>query len=172
MRTIIVALFLFTTQLLAINFKASYLTDNDKVLLQQIKAYGEKYDLSYSLMAIAVKESSIGRFKINVDSFDYGIYQANINTVIRRHNMKNSNSNRNKVAMMLINDFDFATSNAIAELVYWKKVHKGDWNKIWGSYNAGWNYDSTRGKKYSKDIIKIIRELKKVDVLNNEEVNS
>ncbi len=173
MRTVILFLaLLITSNLYAINFKASYLTAKDMQLLKQIKSYGDKYDLSYSLMAIAVKESSIGRFKINVDSFDYGIYQANINTVIRRHQMKNSNSNRNKVAMMLINDFDFATSNAIAELVYWKKVHKGDWTKIWGSYNAGWNFDSTRGQKYSKDIIKIIKELKKVDVLNNKEVNS
>jgi hypothetical protein len=148
----------------AVNFKAHYLTQNDIVLLKQIKEYGQKYDLSYSLMAIAVKESSIGRYKVNVDSFDYGLYQANINTVIRRHNMKNSSSNRNKVAMMLINDFDFATSNAIAELVYWKKVHRGNWEKVWSSYNAGWNFDSSRGKRYSKDIIKIIKELKKVDL--------
>lgn len=165
-RIFLVISLLFTLNVYAINFKANYLTPSDIVLLKQIKAYGEDYDLSYSLMAIAVKESSIGRFKINVDSYDYGLYQANINTVIRRQNIKNSSSNRNKMAMLLINDFDFATSNAIAELVYWKKVHKGDWIKVWSSYNAGWNYDSSRGKQYSKDIIKIIRELKKVALLD------
>jgi hypothetical protein len=167
MRALVIVLAVLITNIYAVNFKAHYVTNNDLTLLKQIKEYGNEYNLSYSLMAIAVKESSIGRFKINVDSFDYGLYQANINTVVRRQNVKNSAFNRNKLAMLLINDFDFATSNAIAELVFWKKVHKGNWSKIWGSYNAGWNYDSTRGQKYSKDIVKIIQELKKIEALNS-----
>ena len=158
---------LFSLNAYAVNFKSTYLTKGDLIKLKKIRTYGDKYDLSFSLMAIAVKESSIGRYKINVDSYDYGLYQANINTVVRRHKMKNNSLNRNKLAMLLVNDFDFATSNAIAELVYWKKVHKGNWNKVWSSYNAGFNYDSTRGKKYSKDIAKIIQELKKVDELTS-----
>lgn len=169
MRALFLSLFIiFAIGANATNFKADHLTKQDLKLLKKIKEYGKEFDLSYSLMAIAIKESSIGRYKINVDSYDYGLYQANINTVVRRYDMSNNNFNRNKLAMQLVNDFDFATSNAIAELMYWKEVHHGNWNKIWSSYNAGWNYDSSRGKQYSKDIIKIIQELKKIDELNHE----
>ncbi|WP_419770931.1 MAG: transglycosylase SLT domain-containing protein [Candidatus Marinarcus sp.] len=166
-RYFITLLILFFTYANGENFKSEDLTHEDLSLLKQIKEYAQKYDLAYSLMAIAVKESSLGRYKVNVDSYDYGLYQANINTVIRRHQVRNSTFNRNRMAMLLINDFEFATSNAIAELIYWKKIYGNNWSKIWASYNAGFNNDSSKAIKYSKDIEKIIIELKKVDALNS-----
>lgn len=166
-KTIISFFLLFSLSVFAYDFKSSDLTRDDIKLLKQIKLHGEQYDLAYSLMAIAIKESSLGRYKVNVDSYDYGLYQANINTVIKRHQVKNSSFNRNKMAMMLINDFKFATSNAIAELVYWKSVHGNNWAKIWASYNAGFNYDSSRAVRYSTQIEKIIKELKKVRELKS-----
>ena len=115
-------------------------------------------------MAIAIKESSLGKYLVNVDSMDYGLYQANIRTVIQRHNAKDTSWNRNKYAMKLISDFSFATKNAIAELTYWKKIHNNDWKKVWSSYNGGWKYNSKKAIQYSRDIARIIRELKKVNV--------
>lgn len=165
---IIVTLFLFFSFTLhATNFKANDLTFQDVQLLKQIKEYGQKYDLAYSLMAIAIKESSLGRYQVNVDSYDYGLYQANINTVVKRHEVTNNTFNRNKLAMLLIKDFKFATSNAIAELMFWKSVHGENWLRIWASYNAGFNYDSSRAIKYSNDIKAIISELKNVEELNS-----
>ena len=115
-------------------------------------------------MAIAIKESRVGKYLVNVDTKDYGMYQANIKTVISRENAKDTSWNRNVLAMKLISDFQFATKNAIDELTYWQKVHNNDWTKVWSSYNAGWKYDSNEAKRYSKDIALIIRELKKVNV--------
>ena len=115
-------------------------------------------------MAIAIKESAVGKYLVNVDTKDYGMYQANIKTVISRENAKDTSWNRNVLAMKLISDFQFATKNAIDELTYWQKVHNNDWTKVWSSYNAGWKYDSNEAKRYSKDIALIIRELKKVNV--------
>ena len=155
---------LFITNIFASNFNATKLTSEEIKTLKLIKQQGKKYGLSYSLMAIAVKESSIGKYLVNVDSKDYGLYQANIKTVISRHNAKNTSWNRNKYAMRLISDFQFATKNAIAELNYWKKVHKNDWKKVWSSYNGGWKYNSKRARKYSRDIAIIIKRLKKVNV--------
>lgn len=145
-------------------FNFSKLSQKDMETLKQIKKEGEQYGLSYSLMAIAIKESSLGRYLVNVDSRDYGIYQANIKSVIRRHNVKDTSWNRNKFAMKLISDFRFATKNAIAELNYWKKIHNNDWKKVWGSYNGGWKYNSKTAKEYSRQIASIIRQLKQVDV--------
>ena len=161
---IIFFIFVFVSNIFALNFNFNALSQKDKETLKIIKEYGKKHGLSYSLMAIAIKESSLGRFVINVDSMDYGIYQANIKTVIQRHNAKDTSWNRNKFAMRLVSDFEFATNNAIAELTYWRKIHNNDWRKVWSSYNGGWKYDSKRARKYSQDIAKIIRELKKVNV--------
>ena len=161
---ILFLIFLFTLNIFASNFNESKLTQKEIKILKTIKEQGRKHGLSYSLMAIAIKESSIGKYLINVDSKDFGLYQANIKTVISRHKVKNTSWNRNKYASRLITDFQFATKNAIAELVYWKKVHKNDWKKVWGSYNGGWRYDSTRARKYSQEIASIIRKLKKVNV--------
>jgi len=161
---IILFLSLFVSSVFATNFKPSELSQEDIKMLKIIKAEGKKYGLSYSLMAIAIKESSLGKYLINVNSKDFGLYQANIKTVINRHKLRDTSWNRNKMAMKLVSDFEFATKNAIAELVYWKKVHNNNWRKVWGSYNGGWRYDSKRAKKYSREIASIIRKLKKVDV--------
>ena len=115
-------------------------------------------------MAIAIKESGLGKYLVNVDTKDYGLYQANIKTVINRENASDTSWNRNVFAMKLISDFQFATKNAIEELSYWQKVHNNNWSKVWSSYNGGWRYNSDAAKQYSKDIATIIRELKKVDV--------
>ena len=101
---------------------------------------------------------------INLDSKDFGIYQANIKTVINRQNVKDTSWNRNMFATKLISDFQFATKNAIDELVYWQKIHKNDWSKVWSSYNGGWKYNSKEAKEYSQEIAAIIRELRKIDV--------
>lgn len=161
---IILFLSLFVSSVFATNFKPSELTQDDIKMLRIIKEEGKKYGLSYSLMAIAIKESSLGKYLINVNSKDFGLYQANIKTVISRQKLRDTSWNRNKMAMKLVSDFEFATKNAIAELVYWKKVHNNNWRKVWGSYNGGWRYDSKRAKKYSREIASIIRKLKKVDV--------
>ena len=155
---------LFITNIFASNFNATKLTSEEIQTLKLIKQQGKKHGLSYSLMAIAIKESSIGKYLVNVDSKDYGLYQANIRTVISREKAKNTSWNRNRYAMRLISDFEFATKNAIAELTYWKKVHKNDWKKVWSSYNGGWKYNSKRARKYSRDIAIIIKKLKKVKV--------
>lgn len=140
------------------------LTPQELETLKKIKQTGEEYDLSYSLMAIAIKESKLGKFMINDKTQDFGIYQANIKTVINRHNVTDTALNRGLMASKLISDFKFATNNAIAELVYWQKIHKNDWTKVWGSYNAGFKYNSKEAKEYSQDIAQIIKELKKIDV--------
>ena len=147
---------LFITNIFASNFNATKLTKDEIKTLKEIKKQGKKYGLSYSLMAIAIKESSIGKYLVNVDSKDYGLYQANIKTVLSRQKAKNTSWNRNKYAMRLISDFQFATKNAIAELTYWKKV--------WSSYNGGWKYNSKRARKYSREIAIIIKRLKRVNV--------
>ena len=115
-------------------------------------------------MAIAIKESGLGKVMVNLDTKDFGLYHANIKTVMNRQNAKDTAWNRNMFATKLISDFQFATRNAIDELIYWQKIHKNDWSKVWSSYNGGWKYNSKEAKEYSQEIAAIIRELRKIDV--------
>lgn len=161
---IVLITLLFVTNIFASNFNFNKLSPKEIQTLKEIKQQGKKYGLGYTLMAIAIKESSLGKYLINVNSKDYGLYQANIKTVIQRQKAKDTSWNRNKYAMRLISDFQFATQNAVAELKYWKKIHNNDWKKVWSSYNGGWKYNSKRARAYSQDIARIIRELKKVNV--------
>ena len=155
---------MFISNIFASDFDIKNLTQDEIETLKEIKIQGQKHGLSYSLMAIAIKESSLVKYLVNVDTKDYGLYQAHLKTVIDRENVQDNSWNRNKFAMKLISDFKFATKNAIDELVYWQKIHKNDWSKVWSSYNGGWKYNSKAARDYSNDIASIIRELKKIDV--------
>ena len=161
---IILITLILISNVFASDFDIKNLTPQELNTLKEIKEHGKKNGLSYSLMAIAIKESGLGKYLVNVDTKDYGIYQANIKTVISRENAQDTSWNRNVLAMKLITDFQFATKNAIDELTYWQKVHNNDWTKVWSSYNGGWRYNSDAARQYSKDIASIIRELRKVDV--------
>ena len=161
---VILITLLLISNVFASDFDIKNLTAQDIKTLKEIKEHGKDSGLSYSLMAIAIKESAVGKYLVNVDTKDYGMYQANIKTVISRENVQDTSWNRNLIAMKLITDFQFATKNAVDELSYWQKVHNNNWTKVWGSYNGGWRYNSDSAKKYSKDIALIIRELRKVDV--------
>ena len=161
---IILITLLLISNVFASDFDIKNLTAQDIKTLKEIKEHGKGSGLSYSLMAIAIKESAVGKYLVNVDTKDYGMYQANIKTVISRENVQDTSWNRNLIAMKLITDFQFATKNAVDELSYWQKVHNNNWTKVWGSYNGGWKYNSDSAKQYSKDIALIIRELRKVDV--------
>ena len=161
---IILITLLLISNVFASDFDINNLTPQEIKTLKEIKAHGKENGLSYSLMAIAIKESGLGKYLVNVDTKDYGLYQANIKTVISRENAPDTSWNRNVFAMKLISDFQFATKNAIDELTYWQKVHNNNWSRVWSSYNGGWKYNSDAAKQYSKDIASIIRQLKKVEV--------
>ncbi|MAC84056.1 MAG: hypothetical protein CL624_07960 [Arcobacter sp.] len=136
------------------------LTQNDIVILKKLKSLTNDKMMKYSLMAIAIKESSLGKYVINSKSEDYGLFQANIKTVLKRQKVKDNSYNRSIYAQKLINDVGFATANAIIELKYWRKVHKDNWFKTWSSYNTGWNYNSKTGIKYAEKVFDIIKKLK------------
>lgn len=136
------------------------LTQNDIIILKKLKSLSDDNMMKYSLMALAIKESSLGRYIINSKSEDYGLFQANIKTVLKRQKVKDTSYNRSVYAQKLINDVGFATANAIIELKYWRKVHKDNWFKTWSSYNTGWNYNSKIGIKYATNVFDIIKKLK------------
>lgn len=161
-KSLFISLFFISNLLFALDLKN--LTTEQLNTLKEIKKHSKETGFSYTLMAIAIKESKLGEYMINLDTKDFGLYQANIKTVLSRQKIKDTKWNRNVFASKLISDFEFATQNAIEELTFWQKIHKNDWPKIWGSYNAGYRYNSKEAQEYSQDIASIIRALKKINV--------
>jgi len=157
MKKYLLILFVFTTFLYSNSLN---LTSKDIIILKKISSLTDNINMKYTLMALAIKESSVGRYMRNDKTNDYGLFQANIKTVISRQKVKDTKENRAYFANRLINDVAFSTANAIIELQYWQKVHKGSWFKTWSSYNTGWKYKSNTGIKYAKSLFSIIKKLK------------
>ena len=136
------------------------LSQMDILILKKIKSLTDDNYMKYTLMAIALKESSIGKNLINPISNDYGLFQSNIKSVIKRQKVSDTIYNRRYFANKFVYDVGFSTANAIVEIDYWKKVHKNNWIKIWASYNTGWKYNSDIGIQYATSVFDIIKKLK------------
>ncbi|RXJ84362.1 transglycosylase SLT domain-containing protein [Arcobacter cloacae] len=136
------------------------LTNTDLIILKKIKTLTDDTMMKYTLMAIAIKESSVGKKQINSVSNDYGLFQSNIKSVIRRQKVEDNPQNREYFARKLLTDVGFATANAIVEIDYWREIHKENWVRIWASYNTGWRFSSNTGVLYASSIFDIIKKLK------------
>lgn len=109
--------------------------------------YGKKYNLGYTMAAIAWKESCAGLYRINFDDPSAGIYHAYLPNVIKRHYKKrNTSFRRNAVAERLIRDPEFASQIALEELLYWKKIRKNNWKEMIKSYNKGFSWEKNKTK--------------------------
>lgn len=136
------------------------LSETDIIILKKIKSLTDDRMMKYTLMALAIKESSVGKNQINLISNDFGLFQSNIKSVIKRQKVSDTIYNRRYFANKLVYDVGFSTANAIVEIDYWKKVHKNNWIKIWASYNTGWKYNSDIGIQYATSVFDIIKKLK------------
>ncbi len=157
MKKILIILFSFYTFVFS---NSLGLSQKDIVILKKIKSLTDDKMMKYTLMALAIKESSVGKNQINLVTNDYGVFQGNIKSVIRRQNVEDNLNTRKFLSKKLLSDAGFAMANAIEEVNYWRKVHKENWPKIWASYNTGWNYKTKTGLAYSSDVFEIIKKLK------------
>ena len=136
------------------------MTNVDLIILEKIKSLTDDKMMKYTLMAIAIKESSVGKKQINNISNDYGLFQSNIKSVIRRQKVEDNFHNRIFFANKLLYDVGFSTANAIVEIDYWRNIHRENWVRVWSSYNAGWRYSSNTGVVYAHSIFDIIKKLR------------
>lgn len=120
--------------------------------------YGEAHNLSYTLAAIAWKESGAGKWKINLQDPSASVFHISIKNALTYLNIEDTPFNRNRVAATLIEDFDLAASFAVTTLQYWGEVHQNNWRLAVASYNAGWNVDA--GEGYAEDIANRVEVLK------------
>ena len=65
---IFLLILLLISNILALDFDTKNITPQEMETLKTIKKQGEPLGLSYSLMAIAIKESNLGKYMVNVDT--------------------------------------------------------------------------------------------------------
>ena len=68
---IFLLILLLISNIFALDFDPKNITPQEMETLKVIKKQGESQGLSYSLMAIAIKESNLGKYMVNVDTKDF-----------------------------------------------------------------------------------------------------
>lgn len=117
---------------------------------------GKPFDLGFTLAALALKESSAGRYLINAISSDYGVYQGNVKTICIQKSVYHDSFLCNQEIQLVVNDIDRASEHAIETLIYWREYHGKRtpdsfvYENMIRSYNRGFSFEDTDGDHYWK----------------------
>jgi len=149
---LLVANIMLTSSLLAFN-------DAQDRVLKIAKNMGTQHGLSYTLMAIVWKESSCGLHRANYISGCYGVGHIRLRTYMDRHHIPYTFENQQEAMRLLSNVDTVNLREALVELKYWKKIHKGNTTRAIASYFAGTKW--WLGIEYAKDIKKKRNQLKR-----------
>lgn len=136
------------------------LDDSQKIIMLKAYIAGQPYDLGYSMVVIAWKESRFGKYMMNLSDGkhgSYGVYHILLDYSMVRNNV-NSSWSKSRLAERLINDFDFASGEALYVLKYYRDKHNSkDVSKyyyMFTSYNGGTRaLNSSQARSYGEDSI-------------------
>lgn len=116
--------------------------------------HGKEHDLELTLAAIAWKESSFGKFKVNSKDGKYGSfssYQIKLDTHAKANNIEEF-AHIIEEASKLLHDNDYAAQVAIKNLLYWKE-RRSTYSGMLASYNAGnKGLKNPKGRAYANDV--------------------
>lgn len=133
---------------------------DDSQLAMVFKSYqlGYEDDLGYTLAAISWQESSLGKYRVNPLSNDYGAYGINYLT-IQRIDKINYYKTIKVLEKVIFND-ELGSKYAL-ETLRWNLRHfKGDWRKSIAMYNAGFQWRSQEAREYVVEIVNKVNTLK------------
>lgn len=116
---------------------------------------GIKYNLCYTLSAIAWQESDFGLYNIDLQDPSAGIYHIKISNAMYYLKLDNTPFNRNRVAQWLMRYPGLSSKLAIKELRYWLRYWGGSWYKAVGSYNGGFKPNNN----YANEIVRKVKFL-------------
>ena len=154
---------LLTAIISLLTFSVSAATECPRLEPSQVAAlkfsyeYGKPYDLGITLAAIALKESSAGKWKINALSSDYGMYHGNVKTICTQAGVIHSSFKCNMEIQTVVDNDAKAAEHAIETLQYYRDYHsKRNYEGIVyelmiRSYNRGWSFYDADGDEYWKE---------------------
>jgi hypothetical protein len=149
-----------------------------KVLIQSFYG-GKKYNLAYTLAAVAWKESDLGANKINMNDGrhskhpgSFGAYQQRLSYLMVDPKIKGKYT-PSQVTNRLLRDNKFAMNIAVEHLTMWEAHWKGKkvantYRNMVASYNCGGRgAKSGKGNCYASDIILRTKVIKMYLAKNN-----
>ena len=132
-------------------------------VLNRAFVYGVEFNLSHTLAAIALSESSAGVKLVNEKSKDYGVFQANRHFLCIQEGADTENS-CNLTVMNVVVDMEFAAKHALITLKYWRNYHKDSfnwYNLMVRSYNEGFSFNGRDADIYFALFRKNMKIIKK-----------
>lgn len=123
-------------------------------VLYQAWDKGQPHGLGHTMMAIAYKESSAGKYRINLNTHDFGVMQNNIKTAKARRGVKGYYATMALVSEIVRND-ELSMDLALEELLYWRDSRKLSWRHTISAYNNGNAYN--KGTEHLDQMIPIVR---------------
>ena len=145
-----------------------HINQNQWMIYKFISHNASKYNLKYTLLAIAFKESQWGKYKLNLADPSAGLFHKLLPYYAIELGLKPNKWNESRLAERLINN---NSESFMVALCDFKKAYKYfrtrgyskslSWRYAIQAYNAGLN-NYHAGSKYYKEIIKIIKALKKL----------
>ena len=153
----------------AYKYQLSHLTENQIEVKNLIAYNASKYDLKFTMLAIAFRESQFGKYKLNLADPSAGIFHQLLPTYCKELGLRPNSWNQSRVAERLINSNALALHTAInhfkRDYSHFKLLGYSNaisWRKAVMAYNAGiYNYKA--GYKYYKEIVKIIKALHQLE---------
>lgn len=115
-----------------------------------------------TMIAIAWKESRLGKYPINLQDPSCGAHHIQIVNYINLFKIKDTPLNRNIYCSKLIEDIAISTYTALEIFLTFKAFHKNNYSKAIRSYNAGYSLDNNKGMKYYEEVYNNVKELEKI----------
>ena len=112
------------------------LSAEQKYRLEYAYTYGKPYDLGWTMGSLAWQESHAGKYKININSKDYGLFQINEKTIMNILGVT-SYWKKQEIITKVVMDDALSAYLALDVLQHFQRVHNGDWKKMVMSYNIG-----------------------------------
>lgn len=142
---------------------AETFTRKQAAVLEDAYELGKPYGLHYVMMAIAVKESTAGKFLINSKSGDYGVYGIKLKYAAIRDNTKGEFAKDVLMQNLIVNN-SVSGHHAISTIREMKNYHRWDIKKLFQHYKDGKKVTS-KGLKYAEDAVKLVKMFKTCGVI-------
>jgi hypothetical protein len=163
-------LFIWLIMLLPLPALAAKCKDIDSLSLIQkhniafAYSYGNNYDLGLTLAAIALVESSAGKYRLNVRTNDLGLFQVNATTAENTLKLERYYDKLELHQDLIYND-RLGAEIAIATLEHFRAnrvMTSGVWSEMIKSYNTGsqWRRDKQSDKKAKQYLTKVSNTVK------------
>ena len=142
------------------------LSDAQMETLSWARERGREHDLGDTMMTLALKESSAGKYLMNARTDDYGVFMISLPTAHGLLKPKGDFERYSIIPQQLIEDRELNARLAVETLLFWKK-HRSSYEDMIRSYNAGYRKSSSAGTVYWEGFRKLFHKLRKANCFVN-----